>query len=300
MTDYHGILPLYKPRGMTSHDCVYKLRKLLNMKKIGHTGTLDPEVDGVLPMCIGRATKISEYLTAYPKSYDGVISLGTATATEDQTGEIIEQKDVTQPVFREEIESVFRKFTGEIEQQPPMYSAVKVKGKKLYEYAREGIEVERPVRNVTIYQLHLTDSEAYFEKEIPFSVDCSKGTYVRTLAVDIGRQLGYPAHLARLTRTRSGPFYLKECYTFDRVERAVEENNVANILSSIGFGLKFMASWIVDDHTANLVSNGAVLPKPKDIQNDIFTVYNRIGDCLAIYKQHPKKSGYIKPVKVLI
>ncbi|GGE46185.1 tRNA pseudouridine synthase B [Pullulanibacillus camelliae] len=296
---FSGVLPLYKPRGMTSHDCIYRLRKLLHMKKIGHTGTLDPEVDGVLPICLGKATRIAQFLTVDSKVYEGVIRLGTATTTEDATGEVVEGKTVTDRWSRAEIEAVFTTFVGEITQVPPMYSAVKVKGKKLYEYARAGIKVERPSRQVTIFELALnTDGEA-FSKDLPFVVYCSKGTYVRTLAVDIGKKLGYPAHLFSLTRTRSGAFDIGDCLSFADIEQAIEQERFASLLTPIHEALKEMPRLNVDEATAQQVMNGAVLNKPNDFKNQLYTVYNNHGECLAIYKQHPTKPHLIKPERVL-
>lgn len=152
----NGVLLLHKPVGMTSHDCVMKIRKLLKTKKVGHTGTLDPEVSGVLPICVGRATKIVEYLTEKSKTYDAEITLGFSTTTEDQTGETVETKPVNHDIDKADVEKVLNSLKGKQEQIPPMYSAVKVNGKKLYEYARAGIEVERPKRMITIEDIALT------------------------------------------------------------------------------------------------------------------------------------------------
>ncbi|MDP4107873.1 MAG: tRNA pseudouridine(55) synthase TruB, partial [Bacillota bacterium] len=152
-----GILPLFKPAGLTSHDCIFKLRKILKTKKVGHTGTLDPDVTGVLPVCIGRATKVAEYVTDAGKAYEGEVTIGFSTTTEDASGEVVEKKTIDRVITREEIEAVFSSLTGEIEQTPPMYSAVKVNGTRLYEYARKGIEVERPTRKVRIYSIELLD-----------------------------------------------------------------------------------------------------------------------------------------------
>jgi tRNA pseudouridine55 synthase len=299
MSGITGVIPLYKPRGMTSHDCVNILRKLLRTKKVGHTGTLDPDVDGVLPMCIGRATKIVQYLTNDGKTYEGVIALGSSTTTEDGSGVVIEEKAVQDTWNRMDIEKVFQRFTGEIEQVPPMYSAVKVNGKKLYEYARSGIPVERPTRKVTIYRLELPPGEKRVTERIPFVVECSKGTYIRTLTVDIGRALGYPAHMETLTRTRSGQFHLKDCYTFDQIEQAVSNQTIHELVTTIGVALQSMDSWVVDEETEKEVQNGKVLPMPKNFQSEQAAVYNKHGDCLAIYCKHPTKTDMIKPVKVL-
>src|SRR4051794_15877118 len=184
-----GILPLYKPAGLTSHDCVFRLRKILKTKKVGHTGTLDPDVTGVLPICIGKATKVAEYITDAGKAYEGEVTIGFSTTTEDASGEVVENKVVDRVISREEILHLFDTFTGEIEQTPPMFSAVKVGGTRLYEYARKGIEVERPTRRVSIYSIELLDDRKEFigtTVSFRFRVSCSKGTYIRTLAVMIG------------------------------------------------------------------------------------------------------------------
>jgi len=296
---FSGILPLYKPRGMTSHDCIYHLRKLLHMKKIGHTGTLDPEVDGVLPICLGNATRIAQFLTADNKAYKGVIRLGTSTTTEDMTGEVVEEKRVDGRWSRSEMQAVFHSFIGEVTQVPPMYSAVKVNGKKLYEYARAGIKVDRPSRQVMILDLILNTDEQVFSEDIPFVVQCSKGTYVRTLAVDIGKQLGYPAHLLSLTRMRSGMFDLGDCVTFTDIELSLEKGQFEAQLTPIHEALKEMPRLDVDATTMQQVMNGAVLDRPKDFKNQLYTVYNDQGECLAIYKQHPTKPHLIKPERVL-
>lgn len=215
-----GILPLWKERGMTSHDCVFKLRKILHTKKIGHGGTLDPDVEGVLPICVGKGTKVIEYMVDSGKTYEGEITLGFATTTEDVSGEIVEKKPVTTPLSTEQIDQAMAEMTGEITQIPPMFSAVKVNGKRLYEYARNGEEVERPQRKAMIYSFERT-SEPIFNESAQtqswrFKVVCGKGTYVRTLSVDTGKKLGYPAHMSDLTRTASGGLQAAQCLTLDR------------------------------------------------------------------------------------
>ncbi|WP_209122343.1 tRNA pseudouridine(55) synthase TruB [Alkalihalobacillus sp. BA299] len=301
--EYNGILPLLKPKGMTSHDCVFRLRKLLKTKKIGHTGTLDPDVTGVLPICIGRATKVAEYMTEYPKEYIGEVTLGWSTTTEDRSGDPVEHKDVETVPTVDQINEVLKIFTGEIDQIPPMYSAVKVKGKKLYEYAREGKEVERPVRRIKIYALKLESDKIKFQDHkvsFSFRVKCSKGTYVRTLAVDIGKKLGYPAHMSYLERIASGPFQLSECYTFEQIESLVNNNELQGSLLSIEKAIEHFPSVVVDPYTEAKIKNGSVLPVFKLIAEKRFSVYNEDGECLAIYQQHPTKEGLIKPEKMLI
>ncbi|OEH92315.1 tRNA pseudouridine(55) synthase TruB [Bacillus solimangrovi] len=291
-----GILPLYKPRGMTSHDCVFKVRKLLKTKKVGHTGTLDPEVDGVLPLCIGRATKIAEYITESEKEYEAEITLGTATETEDAHGDIIESKAVAETIAVANIEAVLKSFIGDITQIPPMYSAVKVNGKKLYEYARQGIAVERPERTVTIHDITMLSNDPVTDKNTTFSirVTCSKGTYVRTLAVDIGKALGYPAHMSKLTRHSSGGFQLEDCVTFDKIE--MDNYN----LIPMEVPLSKLTKLTVNETLEKAVKNGAVLPIAKEcIGLERFGVWNTVNECIAIYKPHPSKPGVMKPEKVL-
>lgn len=261
----NGVLLLHKPVGMTSHDCVMKIRKLLKTKKVGHTGTLDPEVSGVLPICVGRATKIVEYLTEKSKTYDAEITLGFSTTTEDQTGETVETKPVNQDIDKAVVEKVLNSLKGKQEQIPPMYSAVKVNGKKLYEYARAGIEVERSKRMITIEDIALT-TEIKLNGETAsfrFTVTCSKGTYVRTLAVMIGEKLGYPAHMSHLIRTASGDFSLDECFTFEELEAQVQSGTVGEHTVPIERALNHLPKWIISDTLAKKVENGALLETPE-------------------------------------
>lgn len=303
---YNGVLLLHKPVGMTSHDCVMKIRKLLKTKKVGHTGTLDPEVSGVLPICVGRATKIVEYLTEKSKTYDAEVTLGCSTETEDQTGEVTEKKPVLAPPDEQTVQSVLRSLEGTIEQVPPMYSAVKVGGKKLYEYARAGIEVERPKRTITIHHIELT-SEIRHEGDkarFRFVVTCSKGTYVRTLAVTIGEKLGYPAHMSNLVRTASGPFTLDECLTFEDVEGLIADGTLSEKLVPIERALDHLPKWIISDTLAKKVENGAVLETPGGFSHltseDRIAVFTEAGRCTAVYYPHPTKTGLLKPAKVLV
>lgn len=300
MAEYDGLLPLYKPRGMTSHDCVARIRKTLAFRKIGHTGTLDPDADGVLVLCLGRATKIAQYLLDGQKTYKGIIRLGTATDTEDESGSVVASASVCGPIAREKIECAFHRHTGPIRQSPPMYSAVKVNGRKLYEYARAGLSVERPARSVHIYDLKIDGDARTFDHEIPFSVTCSKGTYIRTLAVDIGRSLGYPAHLGALTRIKAGPFRIEECLTFEQIEEKRSSGRLAECLLPLEAGLAHLGRWTVDRATAARVMHGAVLPAPEGLGNRSYAVYDPDGRCLAIYRPHKEKKGLAKPEKVLV
>ncbi|MFE4349699.1 tRNA pseudouridine(55) synthase TruB [Peribacillus butanolivorans] len=301
----NGILPLWKPKGLTSHDCVFKLRKILKTKKVGHTGTLDPDVTGVLPICIGRATKVAEYLTEAGKAYEGEVTLGFSTTTEDASGDKVAEKRITQVIQREQILEVLKSLTGKIEQTPPMFSAVKVNGKKLYEYARAGIEVERPTREVTIYEITLLDERSEFKGEtisFRFRVKCSKGTYIRTLAVMIGEKLGFPAHMSDLTRIESAGFKLEDCLTFAEVEAFMETGQTDEFLLPLERGLFHLPKIQISDKVAKKVLNGAVLEQAKDVvveKGQPFVMVDPSGKAIAIYQIHPTKEGLIKPVKVL-
>ncbi len=299
-----GILPLYKPAGMTSHDCVFKLRKILKTKKVGHTGTLDPDVTGVLPICIGRATKVAEYITDAGKAYEGEVTLGFSTATEDASGEVVERKIVDRVITRKEILDVLQSFVGEITQTPPMYSAVKVNGKRLYEYARKGIEVERPSRTVKIYSISLMDEQVEFSGEtvsFHFQVECSKGTYIRTLAVMIGEKLGFPAHMSKLKRIRSASFSLENCLTFTEIEEKMEQGTLEDSLYPVEWAVSHLPKFYINDKVAEKVKNGMVLPLPEQFQlwDGPIVAENEEGFALAIYAKHPTKQGLMKPVKVL-
>ncbi|WP_100403034.1 tRNA pseudouridine(55) synthase TruB [Bacillus sp. FJAT-42315] len=299
----NGILPLWKEKGMTSHDCVFRIRKILRTKKVGHTGTLDPDVEGVLPICIGRATKLSEYIMNSGKEYVAEVTIGYSTTTEDASGETVEQKAVTESFSRKEILHVLQSLTGEIVQTPPMYSAVKVNGKRLYEYARQGIEVERPSRKVVIEDIELLDDREMFTGEsIRFSIRvvCGKGTYIRTLAVMIGERLGYPAHMSHLVRTSSGGFTQADCLTLKELEEKQENNEVESWLHPLEKGVSHLPKWEISDTLAEKVKNGAVLDWPNDWPaGETEAVVIVRGHLLAIYGLHPTKPGKIKPVKVL-
>lgn len=297
----NGILPLWKERGMTSHDCVFKLRKILKTKKVGHTGTLDPAVEGVLPICIGHATKIAEYLTDAGKTYEAVVSIGRSTTTEDAEGEVIEENNSHKTISKEQLESALERLTGEIEQTPPMYSAVKVNGKKLYEYARKGINVERPTRKVHIYSLQLLDNQDKFEgEEVTFRIriSCSKGTYIRTLAVQIGECLGYPSHMASLVRTSSGTFIKDHCVTLSDVEEAVEKESISEYILPLEFALSQYPFIEIDETNKKQILNGQVLPLHELLNQHDKIVYSINGIALAVYRRHPTKVSLMKPEKM--
>lgn len=297
----NGILPLWKEKGMTSHDCVFKLRKILGTKKIGHTGTLDPNVEGVLPMCIGQATKIAEYVTAAGKEYVAVVAIGRSTETEDAEGETVSLDEINKTFTREEIITALQNLTGDIEQTPPMYSAVKVNGKKLYEYARKGLEVERPKRTVTINELELLDGQDVYEgTEVTFKIRivCSKGTYIRTLAVQLGEQLGFPAHMASLVRTASGPYRKEDCRTLAEAATLKEAGLLTSIIQPLEDSLSDFTFFEVDDDLAVKIVNGQVLPAHPFLEKNSPIVFTKNEKALAIYKTHPTKPGLMKPEKM--
>lgn len=210
----HGVLVVDKPQGLTSFDVVREVRRALRVKKAGHTGTLDPMATGVLPVCVGDATKIAQFITEATKAYDATVRLGVTTDTLDAEGKVLAERPVP-PVTREVLEAALARFRGTFPQTPPMYSAVKVGGRRLYELARAGEEIERAARPVTVYELTLRDFSA---TEVKLSVRSSKGFFVRCLAADLGEALGCGAHLAALRRTQSGPFTLAQAIPLAEVQ----------------------------------------------------------------------------------
>lgn len=297
----NGIIPLWKERGMTSHDCVFKLRKILHTKKVGHTGTLDPGVEGVLPICIGTATRIAEYLTDAGKTYEAVISISRTTTTEDAEGETVLANTEMKSFSRAQIEEVLASLTGVISQTPPMYSAVKVNGKKLYEYARAGQEVERPTRQVTIHELVLLDDAQQFDGEdVRFSVrvKCSKGTYIRTLAVQIGEALGYPAHMHELVRTASGSFSQTNCFTLAQVAELMEAGHIDEALLPVEHALRDYPYVEITADVEKQIHNGQVLPSHTLLTEHDKVVFGKNEKAVAVYIAHPTKPGMMKPDKM--
>ncbi|WP_117160855.1 tRNA pseudouridine(55) synthase TruB [Paraliobacillus sp. X-1268] len=297
----NGILPLWKPIGPTSHDCVIQMRKLCHTKKVGHTGTLDPAVEGVLPICIGEATKIVPYLTDTTKTYIGEVTLGYATDTEDQTGTVTEEKSVGETFDISTLEAVLATFTGEISQVVPLYSAVRVDGKKLYEYARMNEPVIRPEREVTIKSIKLLEDTIKVEENLfrfSFEATCSKGTYMRTLCVDIGKKLGYPAHMSRLVRTETGNITAAQTFTFEQLKEKSELGQLEEILLPMQQGIQHLDVYHVEGHLAKRVWQGQKLALPdQEIKTDPFRVEYQ-DELLAIYQIHPSKVEEIKPVRV--
>lgn len=246
-----GIINILKPPNMTSHDVVYSIRRILKTKKVGHTGTLDPMAAGVLPICIGSATKISGYLLNDKKKYRCEMILGHNTDTQDRWGKIINTRSVN--VTKKDIIDVFHSFKGEIEQIPPMYSALKHKGKKLYELAREGKEIPREPRKIMIYELDIIKID---HNVILFDVLCSKGTYVRTLCDDIGNKLNCGAYMSFLLRTKSGNFKLSDTVTLETLEAlSIEEIN-SNYMFSMDYPLTDMPKVNIKKQSERYLRNG--------------------------------------------
>ena len=231
-----GILNVNKPRGMTSFAVVSLVRKLTGIRRVGHAGTLDPVADGVLPVCLGPATRIVEYLVSAPKRYRSVIRLGEATDTYDSEGVVVATGDPS-GVTRQQVEALLPEFTGEIDQLPPMYSAVKYEGRPLYAYARAGKEAPRQARRVTVHWLKLLRFEP---PEVAIELEVGRGAYVRTLAYDLGERLGCHAHLIALTRTRSGPFTLEEAITPEQLREAAERGDWEELLYPVD---RVLESW---------------------------------------------------------
>ncbi|VDG24565.1 tRNA pseudouridine(55) synthase TruB [Lactiplantibacillus mudanjiangensis] len=301
----NGILPLYKPRGLTSFDCVAKIRKLYQTRKVGHSGTLDPNVDGVLPICIGNATKVVQFLVASGKEYQGSITLGFATTTEDLDGEEVDRQAITTPFTTDEIDAALAKMTGSITQIPPMFSAVKVNGRRLYDYARHGETVERTKRQIEITKFVQREAATYDAatqtQTIYFTVACSKGTYVRTLAVDVGKQLGVPAVMSDLTRLKSGGFTLDQTVTFEQIAASVEAGTAGDLLAPIDIALSEYPQVALTAAQWDRVKNGAFITADEGQQIDpdantiVALTYQDSIKCLYSYRE--KEQRY-KPLKM--
>ena len=290
-----GIINVKKEAGMTSHDVVFKLRKILGTKKIGHGGTLDPDVVGVLPIAVGKATRMVEFMQDEGKIYEGEITLGFSTTTEDASGEVVDRTPVQDPLDAEEVDRMIAQMVGEIEQVPPMYSAVKVNGRKLYEYARAGQEVERPERQVTIYSFERTSPICYEDKlaRFTFRVKCSKGTYIRTLSVDLGEKLGYAAHMSHLTRTSAAGLRLEDSLTLEEIAEKVEAGQL-DFLHPLEIGTGDLVKVYLTPEQAEEVRFGRFIELEQTVKEVAAFEGERL---LAILE---KRDNLYKPRKVLI
>jgi tRNA pseudouridine55 synthase len=250
---HHGIVNVNKPQGWTSHDVVAKLRKLLQMKKIGHAGTLDPDATGVLPILLGQATRLSEFLVEWDKEYEAVLRLGQETDTQDATGKVIRETPL-RVITEADLKRVLTQFQGRIQQVPPMYSAVKIAGQPLYKAARKGKVIPRQPRSVTIYQLELKEM---FGADVHLRITCSKGTYIRTLCADIGERLGVGGHLCKLVRTRVGPFSVEDSLSLEKIQETSLGECQDLAFLSLDQALSHVPSVLIDDEMLFKVKNGA-------------------------------------------
>lgn len=285
----NGIINVYKEPGFTSFDVVAKLRGILKQKKIGHTGTLDPAAEGVLPVCVGNATKLCDMLTDRTKEYRAVLLLGVTTDTLDTTGTVLNRQTVS---FTEnEVKEACQEFVGTYDQLPPMYSALKVDGKRLYELARAGKEVERKTRPVTIFELEVERIEL---PRVTLRVHCSKGTYIRSLCDDIGKKLGCGGTMEHLIRTRSGRFSLENAHTLADIEVYRDGGKIEEILLPVEDALaEYPKAHVLPDFK-KLVDNGNPLPVEafETCAGDTLRVYNCEGKFFALYTKRESDGRY--------
>lgn len=268
----NGIILINKHKGCTSHDIVYKVKKICN-EKVGHTGTLDPMATGVLPLLIGKGTLCSKYLINHDKTYNVQLQLGKRTDTLDSEGKVIEEIEVNSDIFeKENIQKVLKSFIGKQQQIPPIYSAIKVNGKKLYEYARKGENVEIKPRNIEIYEISLLNINKE-SKQIKFQVSCSKGTYIRTLCEDIAIRLGNIGYMLNLERTRVGKFDISNCITLDELEKNKDNLElIKNKIISIEKLFEVNENIELDNKKLELFLNGVKLTQNK--KDGIYKIYN--------------------------
>ena len=299
-----GIFNIYKEKGFTSHDVVAIVRRTIHMKKVGHTGTLDPDAEGVLPVCVGKATKLSDVIMDGRKSYRAMLRLGITTTTEDASGEVLETKEVD---FNEDkIREVVASFIGKLEQVPPMYSAVKVNGKKLYELAREGKEIERKSRIIEVYDIRIRQFLPPDRVEI--DVDCSKGTYIRTLCADIGKALGCGGHMAELLRTATGAFSLENAIKLEELKALAEQEKAEEALLTMEDALKDFPVVKVSEKSAKFLYNGGKIQerflteKPAVLkEGEIVATYDHAYNLVGLYEIKKEESNFfIKPFKMLL
>lgn len=301
----NGVINVYKEKGYTSHDVVAIVRKTLNIKKVGHTGTLDPDAEGVLPVCIGQATKLADYIMAERKSYTAEITFGAETTTQDASGDIIKEYEYTFDENR--LREVIDTFKGEQTQVPPMYSAIKINGKKLYEIAREGREIERKARKITVYDIRIAEINP--PNKAIIEIDCSKGTYIRSLCSDIGNKLGWGAFMSSLTRTASGKFKLNEAVKLDELKNAAERGEAEKFIIPLDDVLSGYKRVTVSEKADKYLYNGGKIyggylkydKKPSD--NEIVLGYDATGRLVGIYLykfDEEKKTYFIKPVRLML
>ena len=295
----HGIINVYKEKGYTSHDVVAKLRGIAGQKKIGHTGTLDPDAEGVLPVCLGKATKVCELLTDKDKTYRAVLFLGQTTDTQDASGTVLETSDVSN-LNEVQVTEAVQSFVGEYAQIPPMYSALKVGGKKLYELAREGKTVERKARNVMIHSIKILRVDL---PRVEMEVSCSKGTYIRTLCHDIGEKLGVGGCMESLLRVQVGRFVLADSLRLSEIQKAKEDGNLEKILQPIDSVFEQYRAVRIRPDQEKRLQNGNSFRKPDRLQNyddqEMVRVYASNGHFAAVYR-YVEKDHEFRIVKMFL
>lgn len=283
----NGIINVYKEKGFTSFDVVAKLRGILKQKKIGHTGTLDPDAVGVLPVCLGSATKLCDMLTDKKKEYIAELVLGKETDTQDITGHILKETEVT--CSEEEAVNAILSFMGDYDQLPPMYSAIKVDGKRLYELARQGKEVQRKTRPVTFYEIEILKMELPF---VRIRVLCSKGTYIRTLCHDIGQKLGCGAVMTSLERTRSGQFTKENAYTLEQIEKIRDEGRLDSIIMPVDSVFSELPRLIVTGETQKKILNGNLIYINECKKLGLSDCFSE-GKKIRVYKENDNTCNFI-------
>lgn len=292
-----GIILLDKPNNMTSFSAVNRVRRLLSVKKAGHTGTLDPMATGVLPIALSNCTRFIDFLPVHDKAYVAEARLGITTDTLDSTGKVLTESAVS--VTREQLEATVKKYIGKIKQIPPMYSAISKDGKRLYELARQGIEIEREAREITVYSLSLIS----FEKDrFTLSVECSAGTYIRSLIDDIGRELGCGAVMTSLRRTAANGFPIEDCVTLEELEKAVNENRIGEYIVPVEKCFESYPAVTVTDGQAKRFSNGGELSRDRlrdNLSDGIYRVFSGDGLFLGLGELEPK-SEYLKVKRVFV
>ncbi len=247
-----GILNMHKAIGMTSHDVVARVRKLIKQRRVGHTGTLDPAASGVLPICVGQATRMAEYLSESGKAYEATITLGVVTDTYDAEGTVLRTAN-TDGITLDNLQMALSSFIGQQQQIPPRYSAIKIQGQPAYKRVRAGEEIELAARSVEITELRLL---RWNSPQLTLAIECSKGTYIRSLAYDLGEKLGCGAHMSGLVRTRSGPFTLADSITLEQLAEAVEQQTVSHLLFPADKAVQHLPQLFIDDETVKHVLHG--------------------------------------------
>lgn len=303
----NGVINVYKEAGFTSHDVVAKLRGIVKQKKIGHTGTLDPDAEGVLPVCLGNATKLCGLLTEKEKTYRAVLLLGQTTDTQDTSGRVLTEAPVT--ATGEQVREAIMSFLGDYDQVPPMYSALKVNGKKLYELAREGKEVERQARRVRILDMEIHEIRL---PEVTFTVTCSSGTYIRTLCQDIGEKLGCGGCMKSLLRTKVDRFELADSHKLSELETMMHEGRIGEVLLPVDDVFAACPAVRIRQESDRLIQNGNPFgkediaettgecpPEGTELERNCVRVYNSEGDFRGLYRREQGGRRY-KPEKMFL